>query len=283
MKSVIFKAMAAAISIMIGSQFGAPSVARAAGTLDLAPHRALYAISLAATRTGSEITDLKGRMVLEWADACDGWTVNQKVRMDLSNLNGPPMRNEFSFSSFESKDGDTLRFSMRSMADGRQYEEFVGSAARDSAGGTVEFEIPDDAALDLPKEVVFPSEHLLVLVERALAGDRVVSMVVFSGTGPDSLHDVTAFVGAEIPGGSRPLVVTDDADSASPFDDLAEMRSWPVAMAYFPHAQDELEPEFEVSYRLLENGVAGNLLLDYGEFSMRAILEKFEFLDQPDC
>lgn len=283
MKSVICKVTAATIALIIGTQLGGPDPVSAVGTLDLAPHRALYEISLAGTRNGSEITGLQGRMVLEWADACDGWTVNQKVRMDLSHLSGPPMRNEFSFSSYESKDGNALRFSMRSMADGRQYEEFVGAATRDSAGGSVDFDTPENMALDLPGGVSFPSEHLFILVERVLAGDRVVSMVVFSGIGPDSLHDVTAFVGAEIPAGSRPIETAPEFDSASPFGDLAAMRSWPVAMAYFPHGQNELEPEFEVSYRLMENGVAGNLLLDYGEFSMRAVLEKFEFLEKPDC
>jgi hypothetical protein len=281
MKPGTCKATVVAVAVLFCAEGATPTLA--AGPMDLAAHRALYEISLAATRAGSEITDLKGRMVLEWADACDGWTVNQKVRMDLSHMSGPAMRNEFSFSSYESKDGDDFRFSMRSMADGEQYEEYVGKARRDGKNSAADFETPGDIVLELPIDVMFPSQHLFILVERALAGDRVVSMVVFSGTGPESLHDVTAFVGQEIPAGTLPLDIADESDSASPFGDLAAMRSWPVAMAYFPHAQDDLEPEFEVSYRLLENGVAGNLLLDYGEFSMRAVLEKFEYLDPPDC
>src|SRR3970282_646438 len=84
----------------------------AAFALDLRPHRALYTLSLAAARGSSDISALDGRMALEWADACDGWTVNQKVLMNLANRNGPAMTNEFSFSSFESKSGDSLRFSM---------------------------------------------------------------------------------------------------------------------------------------------------------------------------
>lgn len=283
MRACHFNAAVATVGAAIVSTMGAD----AARSVELSAHRALYEITLESVRSGSEITDLEGRMMLEWADACDGWTVNQKVRMILSHIGGAPLNNEFSFSSFEAKDGENFRFSMRSSADGRPYEEFVGTASRGAGGtpgtgGHVEFTSPEGMEMDLPYQTMFPSEHLFLVVERALAGDRMIARTVFSGTGPDSVHEVTAFVGAEIPGGSRRVGV-DDPNADAALRSLTDLRSWPVAMAYFPHAQQELEPEFEVSYRLLENGVAGNLLLDYGEFAMRAVLDKIEFLASPNC
>ncbi len=256
-------------------------------SVELSAHRALYEITLESVRNGSEITDLRGRMMLEWADACDGWTVNQKVRMVLSHIGGPPLNNEFSFTSFESKEGERFRFSMRSSADGRPYEEFVGTAtrgapAKSTSGGHVEFTLPDGVEIELPEETMFPSEHMFLVVERALAGERMIARTVFSGTGPDSVHEVTAFIGPEIPKDSK-RVGAEDPEADDAMLGLTGLRSWPVAMAYFPYEQQELEPEFEVSYRLLENGVAGNLLLDYGEFAMRAVLDKIEFLASPNC
>jgi len=253
----------------------------AAHALDLLPHRALYTLSLAAVRGSSDISSLDGRMALEWADACDGWTVNQKVLMTLGNRNGPAVTNEFSFSSFEGKNGDNLRFTMRSSADGEPYDEYVGTAQRSAQGGKVEFSQPEGLTLDLPAGTIFPSEHLALLVEGALAGKTWIAESVFSGTGPESLHQVTAFIGQEIPVGSRPLVPAGTGDAT--LLALGELRSWPVSMAYFPLRRKDAEPEFEVSYRLVENGVAANLVLDYGEFAMRAILSKLEFLDPPDC
>jgi len=253
----------------------------AAEAADLQPHRALYDLALATVRGTSDITSLNGRMALEWADACDGWTVNQKVRMNLTSRDGPPVTNEFSFSSFETKDGDSLRFTMRSTADGEPFEEFVGTASRGAAGGEVVFSVPEGETLALPATTMFPSEHLFLLVESARAGKRWIGEVVFSGTGPESLHEVTAFIGAEIAAGSKPIALAGEGDDAMLA--LAELRSWPVAMAYFPLRRREAEPEFEVSYRLMENGVATNLLLDYGDFAMRASLYRLEILAPPDC
>jgi len=283
MKARYFNAAAIAVGALSFSAMGAGPVL----SVELSAHRALYEITLESVRNGSEITDLRGRMMLEWADACDGWTVNQKVRMVLSHVGGPPLNNEFSFSSFESKVGENFRFSMRSSSDGRPYEEYVGTASRGTpqnskSGGHVEFTSPDGVEMDLPDETMFPSEHLFLVVERALAGEHMIARTVFSGTGPDSVHEVTAFIGPEIPKDSRHVGV-DDPDADDAMLGLTGLRSWPVAMAYFPHADQGLEPEFEVSYRLLENGVAGNLLLDYGEFAMRAVLDKIEFLSSPNC
>lgn len=283
MKASSFRAAAAAVGVLVLSGLAASE----ARSVELSAHRALYEITLESVRNGSEITDLRGRMMLEWADACDGWTVNQQVRMVLSHVGGPPLNNEFSFSSYEAKTGESFRFSMRSSADGRPYEEFVGNATRGTSdksrsGGHVTFTTPEDLEVDLPEATMFPSEHLFLVVERALAGDRMIARTVFSGTGPDSIHEVTAFIGPEIPRDSRRVGV-DDPNADDAMLGLTGLRSWPVAMAYFPHAQQELEPEFEVSYRLLENGVAGSLLLDYGEFAMRAVLDKIEFLSSPSC
>ncbi len=283
MKSSNFNAVAVAAGVLSLSALGAGD----ARSVELSAHRALYEITLESVRNGSKITDLRGRMLLEWADACDGWTVNQKVRMVLSHIGGPALNNEFSFSSYEAKGGETFRFSMRSSADGRPYEEFIGTAtrgesAKSGSGGHVEFTSPDGVEMELPEQTMFPSEHLFLVVERALAGERMIARTVFSGTGPDSVHEVTAFIGSEIPEGTRRVGV-EDPDADDVMLGLTGLRSWPVAMAYFPYEQQELEPEFEVSYRLLENGVAGNLLLDYGEFAMRAVLDKIEFLASPDC
>jgi len=283
MKASNFKAVAVAIGAVSLSAVGTGD----ARSVELSAHRALYEITLESVRNGSEITDLSGRMMLEWADACDGWTVNQKVRMVLSHIGGPPLNNEFSFSSFEAKAGDSFRFSMRSSADGRPYEEFIGTAtrgpgAKSKSSGRVEYTSPEGLEMELPDETMFPSEHLFLVVERALAGERMVARTVFSGTGPDSIHEVTAFIGTEIPKDSKRVGV-DDPDADAAMLGLTGLRSWPVAMAYFPYAKQDLEPEFEVSYRLLENGVAGHLLLDYGEFAMRAVLDKIEFLARPTC
>ena len=250
--------------------------APAAAGADMRPHRALYDLSLGAAREGSELAALSGRMALEWADACDGWTVSQNIRMAIVDRGGSAFRNDISFTSFEAKDGGELRFAMRWAGAVGPEREYVGRAESGPAGGRVAFAVPDGESLDLPPGTLFPTAHLFLVAETAKRGGRALSRTVFGGTGPDSLNEVTAFIGAEIPPGEG------DGNGAA-FPDLAGLRSWPVSMAYFPLRSPEPEPDFEVAYRLFANGVATDLFLDYGGFAMRAALAEVEFPPPPVC
>lgn len=252
--------------------------APAAAGADMRPHRALYDLSLGAAREGSELAALSGRMALEWADACDGWTVSQTIRMAIVDRDGSAFRNDIAFTSFEAKDGGELRFAMRWEGAGGPEREYVGRAEAGPAGGRVAFSVPDGESLDLPPGTLFPTAHLFLVAGAAGRGERALSRTVFGGTGPDSLNEVTAFIGAEVPPGGG-----EGEGEGAAFPDLAGVRSWPVSMAYFPLRSPEPEPDFEVAYRLFANGVATDLFLDYGGFAMRAALSELEFPPPPAC
>ena len=40
---------------------------------DLAPHRAIYDMRLGVAKRGSTILDVRGAMVIETGESCDGW------------------------------------------------------------------------------------------------------------------------------------------------------------------------------------------------------------------
>ena len=64
---------------------------------------------------------------------------------------------------------------------------------------------------------------------------------------------------------------------------LLLFRSWPIDMAYFPYGGGDQEPEFEVHFTVMENGVSPSMDLDYGNFALRAEIEELEYHDVPDC
>lgn len=43
------------------------------------------------------------------------------------------------------------------------------------------------------------------------------------------------------------------------------------------------KPEFEVSVLMYANGVAGDMLYEYGDFSMQVELVELELLPVPEC
>ena len=68
--------------------------------------------------------------------------------------------------------------------------------------------------------------------------------------------------------------------SADPF--------WPVDIAYFDlskaGATGEELPEYRISFKLHENGVTRDLVMDYGDFSMTGKLVNLSLFEAPkDC
>ncbi len=106
----------------------------------------------------------------------------------------------------------------------------------------------------------------------AREGEQFLSHEVFDGWGFDALTQITTVIGA-----ARQL----DPQAAATGN--LGGSAWPISMAYYNIENPTDTPEFEASFLLIENGVLSGLVLDYGEFSLDATLEKLELLDRPDC
>ena len=64
---------------------------------------------------------------------------------------------------------------------------------------------------------------------------------------------------------------------------LAELPSWPVSIGYFEPATGDLTPSYQIDFRLYENGVSRELLIDYGDFSIHGRLTSLEYLKAKAC
>lgn len=249
--------------------------AEAAG-VQLVPHRAIYGMKLGSLRSGSSTVDARGAMYVEWSESCDGWTVTQRVKLALTTAQGDDMETDSNYSSWESKDGRSYRFTVRNLRDGRLTEELRGEAnlAANAGAGEAVFTTPVGTRFALPKAAVFPTEHTLQLIEAAQGGANHLSRVIFDGASLDGPLEVNAVIGAPI------KAPPPAADAAA---ELTSGQSWRVRLAFFPLSSQSPEPDYEVGVRLFENGVADNFLLDYGDFSVAASLEKIEALPRPRC
>ena len=64
---------------------------------------------------------------------------------------------------------------------------------------------------------------------------------------------------------------------------LGELASWPVSIGYFEPKGGDLTPSYQIDFRLYENGVSRELLIDYGDFSIHGTLTSLEYLKAPEC
>jgi len=245
----------------------------AAGPLPLASHRAVYEMSLGKSTSGSSVVAVTGTMVVEFQDVCDGFTLNQRVRTDMEDTDGDVSTSDFTIASWESKDGKRFRFTLKHELSGEPTEEYVGNAElRGSVGGFATMTKPEATQLALPGGTVFPTEHLRQLVKAAIDGRQYIPVRVFDGSGEDGLFETGAHLGKRL---------ADETEGAA--RSLKGVASWPVRIAYFNLIEKQETPRYEVAFRMYENGVSGDLVLDYGEFGMKGRLVKLELLPKPSC
>lgn len=259
--------------VFAGSPFAAQP--RGSETVRLSPHRAVYVLELGRTRAGGGVSGAKGRMVMEWEKSCAGWTVKQRFRLRISNSEGGSVDTDSNHSSFESLDGLTYRFTTRNTRNGRVTEDIEGNASLSSANGpgTADFKKPEGLRFDLPAGTLFPTRHVADLVSAARTGERFVSRTVFDGASEDGPLLVNAVL----------LAPMAKAPARWAGDRLTNRPSWHVRLAYFPLSSLKAEPDYELGLRLFDNGVADELELDYGTFTVKAKLQETKALALPKC
>lgn len=263
MLSSILRAGAVAILAVAGS---------AAVAAELMPHRALYNMTLTSSRGGSGVETVKGEMIADWSESCDGWTLDQRSVFDVGYSSGQNLRIASNISTWESRDGLQYRFNVTNKTNEEVTERTEGHArlTGENGGGAAEFEQPDASKTTLPRGTIFPTEHSRQVLRDIGGAPMILSHTVFDGLTDGGSLQVSTVVGAEMA-----------RDAATAMAALKGLRSWPVQMAFFKTGASE--PDQEIGMRLYENGVGEAMVLDFGEFKVRANLVKLDVLKHPSC
>ena len=256
--------------------WGVPaSAAAAAPGVDLVPHRASYALTLGDASSASPVVQAQGRFDFEWADACDGWTVVQRFRVNLIYEDGFVADFGWSLSSWESKDGKRYRFFIRRFDSGGENERVRGEATlKEDGSGRAVFTEPEERELVLPDGTLFPTQHTIEVLARAQETMVPHWRLVFDGSGEEGLFGVSAALSRRLPAGSG-------TGLASPL--LTKVPSWRMTLAFYGADESNAEPEQEQGLRLFANGIVDEMRLNYGDFVLDADLSSVEALPVPDC
>ena len=261
----VFPGLVLAVSVLL------PSWAALAVPV-VTPHRAVYELKLARAADAGQISQAEGKLEFEWADACAVWTVSQRTHVKLISSDGRVLEFGWTLSALEAKDGSLYRFFIRRLNPGQPPEDVKGTARIPAPGdaGMAVFETPLEAELELPAGTLFPAAHSLLLLDAAARGEATLGRVVFDGSGDEGIFFVNAAVTEAVPAGAE-----------LPFDTpvLEGQASWRMNLAYFHLDETIAEPQHEQALRLYANGVVDDLILDYGDFALRARLKSLDALD----
>ncbi|MBR0679747.1 DUF1849 family protein [Roseomonas eburnea] len=237
----------------------------------LAAHRAAYRLSLSRARDPGNIANAQGAMLYEVVDACDGWASRQRFSLTLTDRDGTEIETASDYSTFETKDGRRLRFTLTQMTQGAVTSRIAGEAELTADGtGVVRYSEPETKEERLPPGTLLPNIHTIVTLNAARGGQRLVVAPLFDGTSPDGAQDTTTVLSA-----------WDAPREVAGFPSLSPLGSVRMRIAFFDRdAQQQgggaTTPSYEVSLRYWENGVADQMLMDFREFVVEGQMVKLE-------
>lgn len=247
-----------------------PVSSEAAG-IKLQPHRAVYELVMIRSSQGSGVANASGAIFYEFAEACDGWKISNRTIIRTLYEDGPERTSDWTYTSWESRDGSSYRFSVESQVNGNAGEEIAGTAGATADGGEARFTSPKPQTVSLSPGTLFPTQHIEALVEAANAGEQFLLADVFDGFASDTpYYSINAFIGPR---------VAPEAD-AKPGTDVG---SWKMRLAFFDKASQEEKPAYELGIRYFENGVATEVLQDFGNMVIDGRLREIELLPHPSC
>jgi hypothetical protein len=259
---------AAALLTVASAANGAPA--------GLVSHRALYDVTLATTRPGGVVA-VRGRTVLEFRDACSGWTTTQRFIADMTDGKGADAHTDFIVSSSEDKPGKIIRFKIQNLVNGKTTQRFEGTGTLAAAGGEVRLTSPRGQHFELPIGTLLPTQHTLAVLHAAQTGVQGFHETVFQGGDKTDLYDTATVIGRPV--GKAQLAEDRAADTNHLLDGV---QAWPTLISYFPHGSPDEKADYEVAYRLYANGVIASMTLIYPNFTMKAQLTRLERL-APHC
>ncbi len=272
------------IAIAIAS---VPIAANAAGPGEpatLAPHRAVYEITLDKARAGAGMSDLTGRMVYELTGShCDGYTQTMRFVTRSISQEGDPSVNDLRSTTVEDTGAKTFKFNSSQYRDDQQTETTSGDAVRPSPDAPIKVEVvkPKKLALTIGADALFPVQHSIALLGAARAGKSIFSADLYDGSEKgEKVYATTAAIGSRVAPGKA--AKTPDVKNSEKLENLA---AWPVSLSYFDKKAEKSDgtPSYELAFLFFENGVSQRLFIDYGDFSIRGALKDLTFLDAPAC
>lgn len=239
-------------------------------------HRAAYRLTLDRARDNSDVAQASGAMLFEVLDACDGWTVRQRLTLKLMDRDGNETETVSDYSTYETLDGTRLRFSLTQSSQGAVASQVQGEGEVAASGGVVRFAQPQGREISLPPGTLLPMAHTLAALNAARAGNRILAAPLLDGTTASGAQDTTTVM--------SPWQATVTVDPR--FAALAPLGSSRMRIAFFdrdPGSQSggAGTPDYEVSLRYFENGVADELKMDFGEFVVDGRLMELVVLPSP--
>ena len=256
-------------------------LAGSAEAATVAPHRAIYDLTLLRANEGASPQAATGKLAFEIdGSSCDGFTVNFRMATKYRQDDGGASVIDTMSTTYENGAATDFRHQSKESVNGtvRDSERIKVTRPNAAAEGTGELKSKPNEPFTVPAGAFLPMQHQLKLMALGEAGGGRDSSVVFDGSDGIKSFRAISFVGKQKPAGSN------THDAANPAaTELKTHAAWPMTVTYFALDGNNETPEYQVSFDMYDNGVVTGLVLDYGEFALSGTLSDLKLLDKPSC
>jgi EipB-like len=275
-------AVPTAAALVATALVGLTGFAPAQGATVLAPHRAVYDLTLTRTRGKRPIQSVRGRILYDFAgSACEGYALQFRQVSEIDSGEGKVALSDLQATTWEDGDAKTFRFNSQNTVNDRVVDAVNGNAQRGGSDVEVKLTKPASKLFDLSAAVAFPTEHMRRIIDAAKEGKTLLELPVYDGSeNGEKTYSTLTVIGHEIPPDAKK---PDDAAAGKPM--LASLKRWPVTISYFEQGSTSGEqlPVYAIGFELYENGISRALSLDYGDFVVSGIMSQLEVKDVPAC
>lgn len=253
-------------------------------TIAMVPHRAIYDLTLAETRGNTQVVGVRGRILYDFdGSACEGYTLRFRQVSELDSGEGKVSTSDLRSTTWERGDAKSFKFSSQNFVDENLVDSVDGKAEHGTAATAVDLRKPERKMLDVDAAVVFPTQHMVRVIEAARAGKTILEFPVFDGSDTgEKVYDTMTVIGRKMAPGERR-----HDDAAATETRLANVARWPVTISYFEQGKapsaGEQTPVYAIGFELYENGISRQLTLDYNDFVVTGKLSALEFKASKPC
>jgi hypothetical protein len=252
----------------------------------LAPHRAIYDLTLSKSRGSRGIEAVRGRILYDFSgSACDGYKLQFRQVSELDSGEGKTVLSDLRSTTWEDGNAKTFRFNSENLLNDRTTDTVDGHAERHAKTVAVNLSKPKEKKFTVPVSAVFPTEHMRRIIVAAREGKSILEFPVYDGseTG-EKLYSTLTVIGRPIAPSEKP-----PADAAAKIPELAKLTRWPVTISYFEHEDaakqrtGEQTPVYAITFELYENGISRALALDYTDFTIKGEMTSLEMKEPKPC
>ena len=263
-------------SLLAAAAAMSPFAAQDLAAQQMASHRAVYDVTT--LDRGKAGGGSSGTYAYELKQTCDGYVINQRMRLDSAGGGGPAAEQQSQMT--ESLDGRKLTFEHRTTVGGKQTDLVKGEATLDGDGkGEARFTDPAGQTVALPAGTLFPVAIARETIRRALAGETGFDALFFYGEKVKPPQSVNAVIG-KVPKRLANLKVEDEG-SEKLVD--GHTRIYYRAGFFDDGTKSQGEPAFEMSSITLDNGVELYGTHEESDSGIEYRITRLESLPSPAC